>query len=167
MKINWTVRIKNKTFWVTIIPAVLLLVQAVASVFGFTIDLGDLGEKLLTVVNAVFGVLVVLGVTNDPTTAGTSDSAQALTYVAPKKQFLKKGSVITTGPFLFLSNNSKWIKTLFRACHIPYYRRIPINLGGIQDEKHQVLRVYTSWADFREVCKQSSEMLIKVIRNIY
>ncbi len=85
MKINWTVRIKNKTFWVTIIPAVLLLVQAVASVFGFTIDLGDLGEKLLTVVNAVFGVLVVLGVTNDPTTAGTSDSAQALTYVAPKK----------------------------------------------------------------------------------
>lgn len=85
MKINWTVRIKNKTFWVTIIPAVLLLVQAVASVFGFSLDLGDLGEKLLTVVNAVFGVLVVLGVTNDPTTAGTSDSVQALTYVAPKK----------------------------------------------------------------------------------
>ena len=32
MKINWTVRLKNKTFWLALIPAVLLLVQAVAAV---------------------------------------------------------------------------------------------------------------------------------------
>ena len=44
--INWIVRIKNKNFWLTIIPAVLLLVQVVAAVFGFTIDLGDLGNRL-------------------------------------------------------------------------------------------------------------------------
>ena len=85
MKINWTVRIKNKTFWVTLIPALLLLIQVVADVFGFTIDLGDLGNKLLNVVNAVFSVLVILGVVTDPTTAGTSDSDQALTYTEPKK----------------------------------------------------------------------------------
>lgn len=35
-KINWTVRVKNKAFWVALIPAVLLLVQVVAAVFGFT-----------------------------------------------------------------------------------------------------------------------------------
>lgn len=85
MNINWIVRIKNKTFWVTIIPAVLLLIQVVANVFGFTIDLGELGNKLLDVVNAVFSVLVILGVVTDPTTAGTSDSEQALTYTEPKK----------------------------------------------------------------------------------
>jgi phi LC3 family holin len=85
MNINWIVRIKNKTFWVTIIPAVLLLIQVVANVFGFTIDLGELGNKLLEVVNAVFSVLVILGVVTDPTTAGTSDSKQALTYTEPKK----------------------------------------------------------------------------------
>lgn len=34
--INWTVRIKNKSFWVAIIPAVLLLIQVVAAGFGFT-----------------------------------------------------------------------------------------------------------------------------------
>ena len=83
--INRKVRIKNKMFWVTLIPAVLLLVQVVAAVFGFTLDLGELGNQLLAVVNALFGVLAVLGVVTDPTTAGVSDSAQALTYEQPKK----------------------------------------------------------------------------------
>lgn len=83
--INWKVRIKNKTFWLALIPAVLLLVQVVAAVFGYTLDLGELGNKLLAVVNAVFGVLALLGIVTDPTTAGISDSKQALTYEAPKK----------------------------------------------------------------------------------
>lgn len=83
--INWTVRIKNKAFWVAIIPAVLLLIQVIATVFGFTLDLGDLGNNLLDVVNAAFSVLVILGVVNDPTTAGLADSKQAMTYTEPKK----------------------------------------------------------------------------------
>jgi phi LC3 family holin len=83
--INWKVRIKNKMFWLALIPAVLLLVQVVAAVFGYTLDLGELGSKLLAVVNAVFGILALLGIVTDPTTAGLSDSAQALTYEKPKK----------------------------------------------------------------------------------
>ena len=83
--INWKVRIKNKNFWLTFIPAVLLLVQVIATVFGYTLDLGELGNKLLAVVNALFAVLTILGVVTDPTTAGVSDSAQALTYEVPKK----------------------------------------------------------------------------------
>lgn len=83
--INWTVRIKNKNFWLAVIPALLLLVQTVAAVFGYTLDLGDIGNKLVAVVNAVFGVLVILGVVNDPTTAGISDSKQARGYNYPKE----------------------------------------------------------------------------------
>lgn len=83
--INWMVRIKNKAFWIAIIPAILLLIQVVAAVFGYTLDLGDLGNKLLDVVNAVFSVLVILGVVTDPTTAGITDSKQAMTYTEPKK----------------------------------------------------------------------------------
>ena len=60
--INWTVRFKNRTFWLALIPAVLLLIQTVAAVFGYTLDLGQMGDRLLAVVNAVFGVLVILGV---------------------------------------------------------------------------------------------------------
>ena len=85
MKINWIVRIKNKAFWVAFIPAVLLLIQVVASVFGYTLDLGELGNKLLEVVNAVFGLLVIVGVVTDPTTVGYSDSTNALNYTEPKK----------------------------------------------------------------------------------
>lgn len=83
--INWVVRIKNKAFWVALIPAVLLLIQAAGAVFGYTIDLGNLGNKLLDVVNAVFAVLAILGVVTDPTTKGITDSDQALTYTEPKK----------------------------------------------------------------------------------
>lgn len=84
-KINWRVRLKSKTFWLTVIPALLLLVQVVAAVFGFELDLGDLGNKLLAVVNALFAVLSILGIVTDPTTAGVSDSAQAMTYTTPKE----------------------------------------------------------------------------------
>lgn len=82
--INWTVRIKNKNFWLAVIPAVLLLVQTVATVFGYSLDLGEIGNRLIAVVNAVFGVLVVLGVVVDPTTAGVSDSNRAMNYKKPE-----------------------------------------------------------------------------------
>lgn len=83
--INWTVRFRNKAFWLSIIPAVLLLAQVIAAVFGYTLDLGELGNRLLDVVNALFAVLAILGVVNDPTTAGISDSKQAMTYEVPKE----------------------------------------------------------------------------------
>lgn len=82
--INWTVRLKNKTFWLALIPALLLLIQAVAAVFGFTLEMSDIQARLLELVNAVFGVLVILGIVTDPTTEGISDSNQALDYTDPK-----------------------------------------------------------------------------------
>lgn len=83
MKINWLVRVKNKAFWVALIPAVLLLVQAVAALIGVSIDLGEIGDKLLQVVNAIFTVLAILGIVTDPTTTGIGDSERSLTYTQP------------------------------------------------------------------------------------
>ena len=83
MKINWLVRVKNRAFWLAIIPAVLLLVQAVAGAFGFVLELGDIGDKLLDIVNAVFVVLSLLGIVADPTTIGMGDSERAMGYVDP------------------------------------------------------------------------------------
>ena len=80
------VRIKNKNFWLSLIPAVLLLIQVVAAVFGYSMNLGELGDKLLAVVNALFAVLAILGIVTDPTTAGVSDSSQAMTYAVPQKE---------------------------------------------------------------------------------
>lgn len=83
--INWKVRFKNKTFWMAFIPAVILLIQAVANVVGVNLDLTALSQKLLEVVSAVFAVLAILGVVNDPTTKGISDSSQAMTYESPRE----------------------------------------------------------------------------------
>lgn len=83
--INWRVRIKNKNFWLALIPAVLLLAQTVAKVFGYELDFGAMNDNLLAVINAIFTVLVILGVVNDPTTDGMTDSKQAMTYEVPKK----------------------------------------------------------------------------------
>ena len=86
MKINWIVRFKNKAFWLAIIPAVLLLIQAVAAVAGFQLDFGDISDKLISVVNAVFVVLSILGIVADPTTDGIGDSTRAMTYTTPSKE---------------------------------------------------------------------------------
>lgn len=85
MKINWTVRIKNKAFWVTIIPAVLLLVQQICAMFGVELNIAGVSNQLVSIVGTVFGILALIGIVNDPTTSGTSDSKQAMTYEVPKK----------------------------------------------------------------------------------
>ena len=82
-KVNWKVRIKNKVFWIALIPAVLLLIQTGCSVFGVELDFGNLQDKLLAVVNALFTVLVILGIVADPTTEGLGDSKRAMSYEEP------------------------------------------------------------------------------------
>ena len=81
--INWKVRIRNKQFWISLIPALAMVVQAVAALFGFTIDLTTLTGKIVAVVDAVFVVLAILGIVVDPTTAGVGDSARAMKYEEP------------------------------------------------------------------------------------
>ena len=81
--INWKVRLKNKAFWLAVIPAALLLVQTLAALFGWGLELGQLGEKLTNLTNAVFALLAILGVVVDPTTAGLADSPRAMEYDDP------------------------------------------------------------------------------------
>ena len=84
MKINWKVRLLNVKFWLALVPAILLLAQAVAAPFGYKWDFANLGTQLTGIINAVFSVLTILGIAVDPTTAGVGDSAQALGYTEPK-----------------------------------------------------------------------------------
>lgn len=81
--LNWRVRIRNKQFWVSLIPAIALCIQAIAAIFGFEIDLSTLVGKILVAVDAVFALLVVLGIVVDPTTAGVGDSKRAMSYDEP------------------------------------------------------------------------------------
>lgn len=81
--VNWTVRFRNPLFWVAVIPACLLLIQAVLAVFGVDWDYSEINSRLLAVVEAAFSVLAIIGVVADPTTEGVSDSTRALGYREP------------------------------------------------------------------------------------
>lgn len=85
-KINWKVRVLNKTFWLTLVPALALLLQTFLAVFNVRLELGETIDKLLVFINALFAVLVIVGVVNDPTTSGVSDSSRAMTYDRPNNQ---------------------------------------------------------------------------------
>ena len=83
MKINWIVRLKNKAFWMAIIPAILLLAQQICGMFGIKIEIAGLTDQLLAIIGTVFAILSLIGVVNDPTVATLSDSNQAMTYTEP------------------------------------------------------------------------------------
>lgn len=83
--INWEVRIANKNFWLALVPAVLLLVQAVGAPFGYQWDFVVLNQQIAAIINTLFAVLAILGIVNDPTTATFRDSELAMTYEEPKR----------------------------------------------------------------------------------
>ena len=85
MKINLLVRFKNKAFWLSLIPALLLVAQTIASIFGYNWDFVVLNQQITAIINAIFAVLTILGVVVDPTTAGFGDSQRALSYTKPNK----------------------------------------------------------------------------------
>jgi len=83
MGINWRLRFLNKSWWMSVIPAVLLCAQTLASCFGVKIDLGDKTDTILAAVNSIFVVLALMGVSSDPTTPGWNDSQRAMGYTEP------------------------------------------------------------------------------------
>ncbi len=83
-KINWKVRLKNKVFWATAIPTVLLLIHQILRMFGVEFDYIGLSEELMDIFNTAFILLGLVGIVNDPTTSGFEDSEQAMEYDKPK-----------------------------------------------------------------------------------
>ena len=85
-KINWRIRIKNIYFWLAIIGVIFTAMGVKVEMFT---SWNILFEQLKELINNPFMlgsvILSVVGVINDPTTYGITDSGQALQYVKPKK----------------------------------------------------------------------------------
>lgn len=62
---NWNARFRNKTFWVALSSAIILLFQQI----GWNIFPTNIGE----IVNTILTIFVILGVIVDPTTSGVTD----------------------------------------------------------------------------------------------
>ena len=76
-KINWRVRLRNKTFWLTLVPLLVLLTQQ--------LGLNWVPKNWESIFGTIMAILVTVGIINDPTTAGITDSEQALAYYEPKQ----------------------------------------------------------------------------------
>ena len=84
MKINWKLRLQNKATLVAIVAAIIALVYQILGLIGVVpaVSQGAVEQTASMVIN----LLVLLGIVVDPTTGGTSDSAQALGYDEPRKE---------------------------------------------------------------------------------
>lgn len=76
-KINWAVRLQRKSFWVALIGLLVILSQQ--------LGIKLFPENVSDITNTILAIGVLVGIINDPTTSGLTDSAQALTYEAPKE----------------------------------------------------------------------------------
>lgn len=84
MKINWKLRLKNKTVLAGIVSAILLFIKQLTELFG--IDIGNQLEQVSGVIGSVLALLTGLGVLVDPTTKGASDSGISKTYTKPRNE---------------------------------------------------------------------------------
>lgn len=86
MKINIPVRMKNPWFWVGVVSVAITAIGVDPTTFTSWAAVWDgIVSVLANPVQLVTMCLAVLAVFIDPTTAGVTDSAAALTYVKPKK----------------------------------------------------------------------------------
>lgn len=81
--INLKVRLRNPVFWATIIPALLAFIYSVLGAFDVVPAIAE--SEIVNIITAIISALTTIGVLNDPTTAGISDSEQAMTYEKPKE----------------------------------------------------------------------------------
>ena len=80
--INWTVRLKNKTWLASLLALVVSFVYDLLAMLEVVPPVGE--EWVLNIINTVLMLLGMLGVITDPTTKGMGDSDQALTYTEQK-----------------------------------------------------------------------------------
>lgn len=82
MKINWSLRFKNKVTLTALIGIVLTAIFQIAGLFGLELNVTQ--EQIMSVVEVVLTILAAWGIIVDPTTEGSGDSEEALNYTQPK-----------------------------------------------------------------------------------
>lgn len=81
MKINFKVRMKNKTFVITMLTTVIAFIYQILAMFEIVAPINK--EQATQVIMLLVNILVGLGILVDPTTKGISDSERALGYDTP------------------------------------------------------------------------------------
>ena len=78
MKINWKVRLRNKTWLASVLALMVSFVYDLLAMLDVIPPLSE--DWLLSLVQTLLTLLTALGVVIDPTTDGAADSDRAMTY---------------------------------------------------------------------------------------
>ena len=81
MKINWKVRLLNKTWLLAMLAALVAFVYQLLGLLGVVPAVSQ--DQVTQLIGLVINILVALGIVVDPTTTGVTDSQQAMTYDNP------------------------------------------------------------------------------------
>ena len=81
MRINWKVRLQNKTWLLAMLAAIVAFVYQILSLLEIVPAVSQ--DQVTQLVGLVINILVALGIVVDPTTTGVTDSQQAMTYDKP------------------------------------------------------------------------------------
>ena len=86
--INWKVRFKNRNWVIAFISQLMIVAQMLLAGLNsmglIEFQLSDaIQQSILTFVNALFILLSMMGLVQDPTTKGMRDSERALNYKDP------------------------------------------------------------------------------------
>ena len=81
IRINWKVRLRNGNWLASMAALIIAFVYGVLDLAGIVPGLTQ--EKTVQALQAVLTFLGLIGVINDPTTAGLGDSERALGYERP------------------------------------------------------------------------------------
>ena len=83
MNINWKVRFQNKAFLTGLISLVVVFIYDLLQLLGIAPVVTQ--SVVMQVAEGILAILGMVGVIADPTTAGLTDSRQALTYTSPRQ----------------------------------------------------------------------------------
>ena len=83
MNINWKVRFQNKAFLTGLISLVVVFIYDLLQLLGIAPVVTQ--SVVMQVAEGILTILGMVGVIADPTTAGLTDSRQALTYTFPRQ----------------------------------------------------------------------------------
>ena len=81
MKINWKVRLRNKTWLASLLALIVSFVYDLLAMLDVVPAISE--DWLMSLIQTVLTLLTALGVVIDPTTAGAGDSDRAMLYDEP------------------------------------------------------------------------------------
>lgn len=84
MKINWKLRLQNKTTLAALITTVISFVYTILGIFDIVPKFSQ--DSVVQFAAIIVQILMAIGIVVDPTTDGVSDSSRAMGYSEPHKE---------------------------------------------------------------------------------